>query len=61
MQAFEDWLVGEVNDAERDARETHKLAMNSYGAGYDAGYVAALKIVLERMSPETAGTMIADD
>lgn len=32
-----------ITDAERDVRESHKIAMNSYGAGYDRGFVSALR------------------
>lgn len=30
-------------DAEQEAAESHKAAMNSYGAGYDAGYADAIR------------------
>ena len=32
-----------INDAEQRAAESHGAAMNSYGAGYDSGYLAGLK------------------
>ncbi len=32
-------------EAELMAAESHKEAMNSYGAGYDAGYVMALRSI----------------
>lgn len=51
---FEEWLTDEQNNAEREAKASHALAMNSYGAGYDAGYAKALSLVAEKMSPEMA-------
>lgn len=60
MIAFEDWLCEQVNDAEADARDSHKLAMNSYGAGYDAGYLAALKLILEKATPQICGCTLED-
>jgi bisphosphoglycerate-dependent phosphoglycerate mutase len=37
------WLDSIIIQAEEDAAESHREAMNSYGAGYDAAYAAALK------------------
>lgn len=47
-------------EAESEAAESRRLAMNSYGAGYDRGYVDALKEVLgfindNRLTPLDAG------
>lgn len=42
-----------ISDARADAAESHKAAMNSYGAGYDAGFLAGLlraKEILESAS-----------
>ena len=55
MQTLEDWLVEELEAAEVEARASHKAAMNSYGAGHDAGDVAALKVVLSKIGPTAAG------
>lgn len=41
-------------DAKIDANESHKLAMNSYGAGYDAGVVYALEEILTEITGEPA-------
>lgn len=41
-------LEDELDWAEEEAKKSHKEDMNSYGAGYDRGYVAALKWVLEQ-------------
>ena len=38
-----------IVEAQIDATESHKEAMNSYGAGYDTGYVVGLKEVLRRL------------
>ncbi len=59
-QAFEDWLTDERGNADREAAESHKAAMNSYGAGYDAGYAAALRLVAEKATPEICGCLIED-
>jgi hypothetical protein len=32
------------------AEETHQLAPNSYGAGYDKGYVDALTVVICKLA-----------
>lgn len=55
---LEDWMVEELEAAEAEAAESHKSAMNSYGAGHDAGYVAALKLVLSKLSPTACGDEI---
>ena len=36
----------EIVEADEVAKESHKMAMNSYGAGYDRGYVEGLKMAL---------------
>ena len=36
-----------IKDAQKDANESHKAAMNSYGAGFDAGYVDGLDHALQ--------------
>lgn len=41
-------------DAKIDANESHKLAMNSYGAGYDAGVVYTLEEILTEITGEPA-------
>ncbi len=38
-------LDEEIVVAEEDAASSHKIAMNSYGAGYDRGYVEGLMYV----------------
>lgn len=41
-----------LDDAEREARESHKVAMNSYGAGYDRGFADAIKEILTSITGE---------
>ena len=36
----------DLEHAETEAKESHKLAMNSYGAGYDRGFADGLKRAL---------------
>lgn len=55
---FEVWLVDELGLAEKEAKESHRASMNSYGAGYDAGYVAALKLVADKMTPKLARVIL---
>jgi hypothetical protein len=43
IEALLSELSERIDDAARDAADSHKAAMNSYGAGYDAGFVAALR------------------
>ena len=57
---LEDWIVDELTAAEVEAKESHQAAMNSYGAGHDAGYVAALKVVLSKIGPYAAGDEVAE-
>lgn len=42
-------LRDRISDAERDSAESHNIAVNSYGAGYDLGFLAALKEVLNEI------------
>jgi len=42
LERFREKLI----DVEQEARESHKLAMNSYGAGYDRGFADAIREVL---------------
>lgn len=41
-----------LSDAERDEAESHKTAMNSYGAGYDSGFASALREVLHQITDQ---------
>lgn len=52
MSSILERLRDRIGDAETEASESHKVAMNSYGAGYDAGFVAALKEVLTDITCE---------
>ena len=36
------WLTKEIESANQNARESHNVAMNSYGAGHDRGFADAL-------------------
>lgn len=42
-----EWLKGELRRAEGAAEESAKRSINSYGSGYDAGYVEGLKNSIE--------------
>jgi hypothetical protein len=46
MNSILERLRDKIGDAEEEAAESHKAAMNSYGAGYDRGYADALKEML---------------
>ena len=52
MELDEGWPVDEIEKAEEEARASHKAAMNSYGAGYDRGYLDALNLVLRQCGPD---------
>lgn len=49
LRLYLDWLREELAAAQRDSAESHKAAMNSYGAGHDAGRVEALRSALNRL------------
>lgn len=49
---FEEWLTDEMDNAEREEEASHKIAVNSYGAGYASGYATALRIISKKMTPE---------
>lgn len=42
LNQIRDELNERLISAQATAEESHKLAMNSYGAGYDRGFVDAL-------------------
>jgi hypothetical protein len=44
-------LADDLERAQENAAESHKEAMNSYGAGYDAGYLAAIIHAREQCGP----------
>ena len=52
MGSIIDSLRERKADADRDAAESHKAAMNSYGAGYDRGFADAIKEVLSEITGE---------
>lgn len=45
-------LRDRISDATRDAMESSKAAMNSYGAGYDRGYLDALTEIFASITGE---------
>lgn len=52
-EEYKIWLQNRLIDCEADAKESHKAAMNSYAAGYDAGKVSAFKEALSQLeNPE---------
>lgn len=46
MNSLLEKMRDRLDDAEHDAGESHKVAMNSYGAGYDRGFADAIKEIL---------------
>jgi hypothetical protein len=50
MNSILESLLERIADAEREALESHKAAMNSYGAGYDRGFADALKELLAEIT-----------
>jgi hypothetical protein len=40
-------LDDRIKNVAEEAEESHSISMNSYGAGYDAGFVAALREINE--------------
>lgn len=46
-------LAERIPDAAQEAQASHRTAMNSYGAGYDAGFVAALREISALLEGET--------
>lgn len=61
VMTLKEWIVDELESAEAEAQESHRIAMNSYGAGYDAGYVSAFNVVLSKLSQIAAGDEILDN
>lgn len=55
-----DWLADELARAHTNANESHKAAPNSYGAGYDAGYRAAIGDVAARLSDKANACQIVE-
>lgn len=47
------YLKHRLAEAKENAAELHKVAMNSYGAGYGEGVVAALRETLSELGVET--------
>jgi hypothetical protein len=43
--------------ANQEAADSHRVAMNSYGAGYDCGYRDALKQCLNTINGEEENTL----
>jgi hypothetical protein len=52
IEEVREWLDDRLPQANQEAAESHKVAMNSYGAGYDCGYRDALKEVLNLINGE---------
>lgn len=55
MNSLLESLRETLADAEDEASQSHRAAMNSYGAGYDRGYADAIKFMLEEITGESAG------
>lgn len=58
---FEQWLEDMLDRAHHSAKESTRIAMNSYGAGWDNGYAAALQAVFARLPAEVAKCAAPDD
>jgi hypothetical protein len=54
METFEDWLGGELDRALKTAAESKKVAMNSWGAGYDTGFADALQTIFSQLPAKVA-------
>ncbi len=52
IQELYERLNERIVEANQDAKESHKMAMNSYGAGYDCGWRDALNVVLNTINGE---------
>ena len=48
-ETLDGWLGEQIEGADAASRESHRFAMNSYGAGHAAGYLDALRSVQEKM------------
>jgi hypothetical protein len=46
------WLDDKIVLARQNAAESHKTAMNSYGAGYDCGFKDALEALTRFVNGE---------
>jgi hypothetical protein len=59
IAALREWLDDIVPRARIEASASHQEAMNSYGAGYDRGYLDALEITLKFINggPEGLATI----
>jgi hypothetical protein len=57
---FEEWLEDLLDRANHSAKESTRIAMNSYGAGYDRGYADALQVVFAGISAEVAKCAVPD-
>ena len=44
-EGFLDWLREEIENADEEFRSSHGVDQNSYGAGYDRGYLDALMTI----------------
>lgn len=58
---FEDWLERKLDAAHEEARASTKIAMNSYGAGYDRGYYDALQSIFSVLPKAIADAHIGDE
>lgn len=52
IKELRDWLSEEITKANLDASESHKAAINSYGAGHDRGFADALERVELKLNDE---------
>lgn len=45
LNSFLKWLQGEIESAKEDVQGNKAYSPNTYGAGYDAGFLAGLQSV----------------
>ncbi len=53
IQKIRETLDERITQAREEASDSHKVAQNSYGAGYDRGYLDALVELLKFVNGET--------
>ncbi len=53
VQQVRESLDERIPQARQEAAASHKAAMDSYGAGYDRGYLDALEELLKIVNGET--------
>lgn len=60
MATVENWIEDLLDRAQHSATESSRIAMNSYGAGYDRGYAEALQVVFANLPKTIAQAEMLD-